>query len=44
MTEEEMAEVKEELAKGYKVIKNTYKYLSGIGIGSGGGVFSIPLN
>jgi hypothetical protein len=44
MTDEEMEGIKEELQKGYKVFKTTYKYLSGIGNGSGGGVFSIPLN
>ena len=43
MTDEEMSELKEELRKGYKIFKIAYKYLSGIGTGSGG-VFSIPLN
>ena len=44
MTDEEMDELKEELRKGYRIFKTAYKYLSGVGTGSGGGVFSIPLN
>lgn len=42
MTEQEQADVKEELRKAYKLIKETYKYLSSIG--SNGSVFSILLN
>ena len=44
MTEEEKKEIKQELGEGYKTFKALYKYLSGVGTGSGGGVFSIPLN
>lgn len=44
MTDEEMSELKEELRKGYRIFKSAYKYLSGVGTGSGGGVFAIPLN
>lgn len=44
MTDEEMEELKEELKKGYRIFKSAYKYLSGVGTGSGGGVFAIPLN
>lgn len=44
MTEEEVSELKEELRKGYRIFKSAYKYLSGVGTGSGGGVFAIPLN
>ena len=43
MEDEEIASVKEEAKSGYKTIKAAFKYLSGIGTGSGG-VFSIPLN
>jgi NLR family CARD domain-containing protein 3 len=44
MTDEELLEIKTELRKGYKIFKSAYKYLAGVGTGSGGGVFSIPLN
>jgi hypothetical protein len=44
MNEEEIEGIKSELGKGYKIFKSAYKYLSGVGTGSGGGVFSIPLN
>lgn len=43
MTDEEIEEVKVEARRYYKIYKSAYKYLSGIGTGSGG-VFSIPLN
>lgn len=42
MTDEETAEVKENLRLAYKTIKDSYKYLSAIGFG--GNVFSIMLN
>lgn len=36
--------VKKELWKQYEIIRNTYKYLSAIGAGTGGGAWYINLN